>query len=198
MKVSLLTITCTQLLPNDLRRWSQTILTAHASSGSDSRQDVENQLQSYILWLDSMHETTAPRAFASHTWQANMQNRPGGTLNKQLGQRGRYETCFLLQTVMFAMHLRDTSALSLALSKAFALLPPFWSGALQDMLSQALLPPAPTISRSKLFLDVTFLLHMRSVMKMLLEENTCFYFLLDSSPQGSQNWEMMEWVRCAG
>ena len=182
-------------LAQDLRKWSEAIIREH---GSDSDVDIESQVHSYILWLDSMHEATAPRAFVSHTWQACKKNQPGGALNRTLGQRGRYATCFLLQTVMFAMHLRNSAALSLALQKAFSMLPPVWRGALQDMLSQALLPSPATISRSKLFIDVTFMLFMRTRVADLLKEGSCFYLLLDSSPQGNQNWEMMEWCGVRG
>ena len=159
---------------------------------------MESQLQSYILWLDSMHESMAPRAFVSHAWEVSSKQKPGGALNKALGRRGQYATSFLLQTVMFAMHLRNAAALSVSLRKAFALLPPVWRNLVQESLTLISLPSAATVSRAKLFLDVTYMLYMRGHLKALLDAGSVFYLLCDSSPQRNQNWEMMEWYGVKG
>ena len=181
-------------LSKDMREWSAAIIQAH---DPDFTGEVQSRLQEYILWLDSTHESMAPKAFASHAWETS-KKKAGGALHKGLGRRGQYATSFLLQTVMFAMHLRNSAALSVALRKAFALLPPLWSNVLQESLSMVAVPSAATISRAKLFLDVTYMLYMRTRLQDLLGEGSCFYLLCDSSPQGNQNWEMMEWYGIKG
>ena len=187
------------LLAQDLLSWSGCIC-----ASVDNPDEVRDQIHRYVLHLNTMHESHSHEAFMSHAWEVGT-SKHGAYYNQQLQKFGQYRAAFL-----FSFNLRRAGLLKKALVGAVRCLPPFWSSTLEDMLKRGCLPSEATISRARLFLDVAFMLHWRQVWKthMLCGPSSdsasgpsgqcshprpgVLYLLADSSPQGQQNWFMIE------
>ena len=189
------------LLAQDLMSWSSSIC-----ASTDNPQETRDLIHRYVLDLNTAHESHSSEAFASYAWELGGAKH-GKFYNQQLQAFGQYRAAFLLECVMFSFNLRRSGLLKKALIRAVRVLPPFWSSTLEDMLKGGCLPSEATISRARLFLDVAFMLHWQQVWKNQMlagatldsksgpGECKCpgvLYLLADSSPQGQQNWFMVE------
>jgi hypothetical protein len=72
-------------------------------------------------------------------------------------------------------------------------LPPVWAASLTDVIQGAkCTPSASTLSRARLYVDVGFMLCMQREHAELLADRPVLFGLVDSSPQGGRNWELLE------
>ena len=99
---------------------------------------------------------------------------------------------FLIQCLLFALHLKESSSVARALRRAFAILPDYWCKTLETCFSMESIPSAATISRARLYLDTAYMGFMRKEFSRLIASDSVFFLLMDSSPQGFQNWMMSE------
>ena len=177
-------------LADDLCEWSRAII-----SSSSDEDCTASDLEQYVIWLNSMREATSQHRAMAHVWEAvtaNGKRLLGGDFNKLTGAHGRYRALFLIQCVLLAFELKSSSSLAVGLQRAFAVLPDIWSKTLQQCFSVQCTPSGATISRSRLYLDAAFMLHMRERHEHLTQKSSVFFVLMDSSPQGFQNWMMSE------
>ena len=173
-------------LADDLCEWGRAIV-----AGSADPQATTADLEQYVIWLNSMREATVKKRILEHAWES-IGRGSVGRFNKISQSHGRYRAIFLIQCVLLAFHLKSSSTLGMALQRAFALLPEIWSKTLSECFSVEVLPSGATISRARLYLDAAYMLYMREEHERLLQGGACFYALMDSSPQGFQNWLMSE------
>ena len=179
------------LLARDLLRWCDSIC-----SSSDDPEETQNLVHRYVLHLNTVHENYSKEAFESHIWDRGTLSRGGGFFNVSLQAFGQYRAGFLLECVLFSLNLRRSGSLKKALTNAARCLPAFWSSTLQELLQSGILPSEATVSRARLFLDVSFMMHWRRVWKQHVHATSgdpgVLFLLAASSPQGQQNWLMIE------
>ena len=178
-------------LARDLQSWCDCICEA-----ADDPEETRNTIHNYVLHLNTVHESHSMESFASHTWQGAS---TGSYYNKQLQSFGQYRAAFLLECVMFSLNLRRAGLLKKALISAANCLPAFWASTLSELLSSGCLPSESTVSRARLYLDVSFMQHWREEWKRHMgqlgtkvDDPAALFMLADSSPQGHQNWFMVE------
>ena len=165
------------MLADDLCEWGRAIVEA-----ADEPDVTAAGLEQYIIWLNSMREATSAKRVMVHVWEATGKGLQGGRFNKAAESHGRYRAMFLIQCILLALHLKSSSTMARALRRAFAVLPGVWSQTLSHCFSVERVPSGATISRARLYLDAAFMLHMRERHEQLLESQTVFYALMDSSP----------------
>ncbi|OLP98609.1 hypothetical protein AK812_SmicGene18941 [Symbiodinium microadriaticum] len=181
-------------LAEDLCQWASSIVSA-----SEDPELTTNDLEQYVIWLNSLREaSSSKRRTADHQWEkqtsSSFSGRAGGrgAFNPSTGTRGRYRTMFLIQCLLFALHLKESSSVARALRRAFAILPDYWCKTLETCFSMESIPSAATVSRARLYLDTAFMGFMRKEFSRLIASDSVFFLLMDSSPQGFQNWMMAE------
>ena len=174
-------------LSSDLCRWSDAICAAE-----EDPDETRNLIQSYVVFLNSVHEAHSRDATERHNWDTSLVRKAGGSFNKELQAFCQYRASFLLQCVLFSLKLKSSSLLCKAMKLAMRCLPPYWSAVLESVISSKVMPSAATLCRARLFLDVSFMLMMQSWFESQVEAGSVFYLLADSSPQGQQNWLMIE------
>ena len=180
-------------LAEDLCQWASSIVSA-----SSDPELTTNDLEQYVIWLNSLREATcSKRRTADHAWEkqsSSFSGRAGGrgAFNPSTGTRGRYRTMFLIQCLLFALHLKESSSVARALRRAFAILPDYWCKTLETCFSMESIPSAATISRARLYLDTAYMGFMRKEFSRLIASDSVFFLLMGSSPQGFQNWMMSE------
>ena len=179
------------MLADDLCEWSRAIL-----RGSSDPDATANGLEQYIIWLNSMREASCKQRTMAHVWEpvySKMGKRlMGGDFSRLAGSHGRYRALFLIQCVLLALEVKSSSSLGVALQRAFAVLPDVWGKTLSECFSVKYMPSGATISRSRLYLDAAFMMYMRAQHQEWVRNSSVFFVLMDSSPQGFQNWMMSE------
>ena len=155
-------------LADDLCEWSTAIISA-----SHDPERTTSGLEQYVIWLNSPREATS-QSVADHTWDSSTRpsfgKRSGatGAYNPTSGSRGRFRALFLVQCLLFALHLKESSSISQALNRAFSVLPDYWCKTLQACFATQCLPSGATISRARLSLDSAFMVCMRRQLERLL------------------------------
>ena len=179
------------LLADDLCEWGRAII-----SSSTDPDTTASELEQYVIWLNSMREATSTKRVLEHIWEpifsADGKRLQAGRFSKVTQSHGRYRTLFLIQCVLLAFQLKSSSSVAVSLQRAFAVLPDIWRKTLDSCFSVEFAPSGATISRSRLYLDTAFMLYARDKLCKLTEEGSAFFVLMDSSPQGFQNWMMTE------
>ena len=179
------------MLADDLCEWSRAILNA-----SEDSEATAAGLERYVLWLNTMREATCKQRTLTHVWEPVFSKAGkrlmGGDFSKLAGSHGRYRALFLIQCVLLALEVKCSSSLGVALQRAFAVLPEIWSKTLSECFAVQCVPSGATISRSRLYLDAAFMLYMREQHEEQISRGSVFFCLMDSSPQGFQNWMMSE------
>ena len=194
-------------LAQDLMAWTDSIC-----ASADSADETRDSIHRYVLFLNSTHAAHSADMFVSHAWEGG--GNSGKHYNRELQSFGQYRAAFLLECVLFSLNLRRSGLLQKALQGGVRCLPPFWGATLQNMLQSSCLPSEAKLSRSRLFLDVSFMLRMKEFWRKLVVRppgaavrDSCssgstgvqeddaggvLYMLADSSPQRHQNWFMVE------
>ena len=182
-------------LADDLCEWSRAILNTAADPDVTA-----SGLEQYVIWLNSMREATCKSRNVAHVWEHVVSRSGkrvmGGDFSKLAESHGRYRALFLIQCVLLAFEVKSSSSLAIVMQRAFAVLPEFWSTTLAQCFNLEYMPSGATISRSRLYLDASFMLYMRERHEELICASSVFFVLMDSSPQGFQNWMMSEACSC--
>ncbi|CAK0827163.1 unnamed protein product, partial [Prorocentrum cordatum] len=167
-------------LSSHLRAWSSAILAAHCN-----QQDVvQDQLQDFVSWLDRCAASLVPEAFAKWSWSS----RPGrgGHYNRVLDRRGGFNPHFLVQCLIFSFHARGTdnsggaNTFRSTIMQALRILPIALQDAAEQIMADNLLPSAATLSRSRLYLDVVWMLVHRDKHRSLIADDAAIYSMMDS------------------
>jgi hypothetical protein len=160
-------------------------------------QEEIKKLQRQIVWLQAQHTASSDDKFID----MRLQRRRGGlgTWSEELGIMVAYKPAFLLECIMLAFHLRNTSDLAGAVSGVMGLLPDFWTKTIVQKFEQAALPSASTLSRARLYVDAAFMLLMREKHDSLLSDPDLKLFIkIDSTPLAGNNWEVVEYEAVHG
>jgi hypothetical protein len=185
-------------LADDIRTWVRT-LAEHSVT-----EDVSTLCQFWVEWLEGLHHGTSPKAHEQHMWQSCRSG--GGSMQPELApglgpaHRSIFRPAFMLQALVLCFDLRSSASLRRVVEQSVKLLSPSWSVALSTMLSSMrhVVPSAASLTRHRLFVDVAYMRWMRDLHQQLLATDTCFYNMLDSSPQGRYNYEIFQYVAIEG
>jgi hypothetical protein len=125
--------------------------------------------------------------------QTRLATRCFGDWNEDLCRFVTYKTGFLLECLVLSFGLRSSSSVGAAMLQAARCLPPVWAASLSGVIQGTKsTPSASTLSRARLYVDVGFMLCMQQEHALLLAESPILFGLVDSSPQGGRNWELLE------
>lgn len=182
------------ILARDLQRWAPSIIQEGLAD--------EDHVNNYLHWLSdcSGHMTVEK----SREWAWNKSKGRGGRWVEDFGEHGSFKPLFLIQCVFFAFTVRGASnamgpdPLKAALSRALRTLPPVAQGFLSHLLKGTHYPGPSTMTRARLYVDVTWMLHMQTMHTELIRTGSIFFSLSDSSPQGGRNWCMHEYFCISG
>ena len=148
-------------------------------------------LSTYVDWLDRCAVSLTRNRFVQHSWTTTP-GRMGGGLRDN--KRGTYAPVFLLSCMIFSFHLRSsqvtgaTNPVRLILRRALRCFPADVAATAMDCLDHAVLPGPTMLSRTRLFVDVAFMLLMVLRHLEMISEDGVLMGMLDSSPQGRRNW----------
>ena len=112
----------------------------------------------------------------------------------------QFRASFLLHCIVYAFELKNSTRLAMTLRKSLRLMSPIWEKAFDAALSAQAggLPSAATMHRSKQYVDAGYMMYWRDKHKELIDKDTVFVGLIDSSPHGSEDWEMFEYFAIHG
>jgi hypothetical protein len=183
-------------IADNLVRWAPTII-GHARQQGPERADEEsNLLEDFVYWLRSADRQLDSGELVSHS----LAFRRRGHWSAQLGKYFSYRSGFLLECLILSFNLRSASKLHASVHQALRLLPPAWQKSISTILSssQSTMASAATISRSRLTIDIAYMIYMRRQFESLITNDrapVCFA-MFDSSPQGGRNWLLgeLQWI----
>jgi hypothetical protein len=181
-----------QAMADDLRRWAPAIVDADADLHGGAA--AQSQVESWIRRLQRAHDEVVD-------WQTGAFNMERGAARRRSwGNRQPFKVQFLVECVLLSGLLHVDGSLKQALQGAVRLcLPPHVANVVSQTLDNGSLqiPSGSTISRRRLMVDVAYMMHRRALNDKF-GRGAVRYIMVDSSPQGGRDYELVVVTSIAG